>query len=315
MAADQNLPAEPDAEPPAVVDTPKRYVPGPGVYDDISDVEYHRDPVRGESLSHSGMKTLMTRCPAKFRHDIDHGRKSKQEFEEGKAAHAKVIGTGAEVAVIDGNRNRNDVKAKIAEAEAAGKVVIDSSAERMIEGMAAALRAHPKAGEIFVPGRGHAERVVVWFDEEFGVYRRAMLDWSCILPDGRFAIVDYKSCRDGGAHPVQVSKALWNFRYYTQDRFYSHGAEAVGLGEDPVFLFVFQEKEAPYLVTVAEVDPVAREWGDLAVRAGVRTYAECKAANHWPPYAEEIITVGLPSWADRELASQWRRGELTFEEN
>jgi hypothetical protein len=295
---------------------PKRiYVPGPGVYDDITDVQYHADPVRGGSLSHSGMKTLMTRCPAKFRADIDHGRKSKREFEVGKAAHAEVIGTGAEVVVIDGNRNRKDIKAAVAEAEAAGLVVITSDDAETIGGMARALRAHPKAGELFVPGRGHAERVVVWFDEEFGVYRRAMYDWSMVLPDGRFAIVDYKSCRDGGAHPVQVSKALWNFRYFTQDRFYSHGAEAVGLGEDIAFLFVFQEKEYPYLVTVAEVEPEARAWGDLVVRRGVELYATCKRDNHWPPYAEDIIRVGLPRYADRELTDQWQRGELTFGED
>lgn len=286
----------------------------PGVIDGMPDDVYHGDPVPGGSLSHSGLKTILD-VPARFRHQQLHGRPHKRAYDLGHAVHAEVLGIGAPVQIIEAR----DYKTKAAQEErdaayAAGEVPILRREWVQVQGMVEALRVHHTAGRLFVPGRGHAERSVFWYDDEFGIWRRARFDWSLRLPDGRFAMVDYKSVGKGTVSPGSIARKLYDFGYYTQDVYYSDGAEAVELGDDPAFLFVFQETEPPYLVTVAQASVEARQWARLKIRQGLDLYARCRAANHWPDYAPDVIEVGLPRYAEYDLEAQWRAGMLTVED-
>lgn len=308
-----SVPADGDAEQNQAEITPRLpKITEPGVYDGMPDAVYHGDPVPGGSLSHSGLKSLLD-CPARFDDDRRNGRHHVGAFDVGHAAHAQVLGVGLDVVIIEAD----DYKGKAAQQErrvayAAGKVPVLTHEWAAVQAMAAKLRTHHTAGRLFVPGRGHAERSLFWFDVEFGFWRRARLDWSMRLPDGRFAIVDYKTTEY--ASPSNISSALFKFGYYTQDPFYCDGVRAVGLGDDVVCLFVFQERRRPYLVTVAEVHPEDREWGRLQVRRGLDLYARCREANHWPDYADDIITARIPAWSRRTLTDQWRAGLMEVED-
>jgi len=287
----------------------------PCVIDGMPEDIYHGDPVRrpARSLSHSGFKTLTERCPARFVYEREHGRPGKREFDVGSGAHTLVLGNGPEFHVI----NARDYRTKKAQderdkARAANKTPLLIGEFETVTAMATALRTHHTAGSLFAPGRGHAERSVFWFDYEFGIWRRARFDWCVYLPDGRLAIVDYKSGTT--ANPAELGRPVFNFGYYTQRVYYEDAARALDLAEDVVFLLVFQEKDPPYLTSVVELDDEAREWGRLKVRAGLELYAECATSDYWPDYTQSlpggIARVSLPRYAGRSLEDEWRAGSL-----
>lgn len=307
---------------PPIVSTPPVQITEPCVIDGMTDEVYHGDPVKdAESLSHSGMKTLASDSPARYRWERDNGgRAPKRAFDLGHAAHAYALGVGQRLAVLDAKDYRSPaVRAKRDYARAQGLVPILEHEDAAARAMAKALRSNPRTGHLFEPGHGVPERAMFWYDERFGFWRRAKLDLTVRLADGRLAVVDYKS-REGRVNADGISRALWDFGYYTQDPFYRDGLKALGLDDDPVFLFVFQERNPPYFATVAEADPETKGWGRLKVDEGLDLYARCLESDVWPDYMRDEygnplplgspLPVGLPRWATRDLAEQYRAGRL-----
>jgi hypothetical protein len=270
----------------------------PGVYD-ITAEEYHADPIQGGSLSSSGARLLLPpSCPALFRHAQDNPQAPKQTFDVGTAAHKLVLGDGPDLVRIDATEWRSSaVKAEVAAVRADGGVPLKPDDYQMVHDMANALRRHAVASRLFDPDRGRPEQTLVWRDGPTGVMRRARLDW---LPDtraGRLIIPDYKTCRS--AEPNALARSVEEFRYHQQDDWYRSGAKALGLADETAaFVFVCQEKTAPYLVTVVEMDAVARRIGAARNRRALETYAECAAANNWPGYSDDIAYLSLPPWAE-----------------
>ena len=139
--------------------TPPLVITEPGIYD-LSEEEYHGDPVPGGSLSFSGSKDLLApSCPAIYRWKRDHGQGHKRVFDFGHAAHLEVLGVGAEVAVIDEKDwRKKDAQLAQAEAYAAGKVPLLTHEAATVRAMGAALRADPLAAALFNPEHGIAEQ-------------------------------------------------------------------------------------------------------------------------------------------------------------
>lgn len=269
----------------------------PGVYD-LTEAEYHADPVVGGSLSSSGARRLLAlSCPAKFKWERDHPQPHRKTFDLGTAAHREVLGVGADIAVIEHEVwNTKAAKAEVAEARAAGLVPLKPAEHQQVLDMADAIRQHPIAGPLFTPGSGMAERALVWRDERTGVACRALVDWMTYRGP-RLVIVDYKTTTS--VEPADISKTVQTYGYNQQDRWYWDGVQAVGLGDESTeFLFVMQEKTAPYLVVVFGLDDNARLIGDAKNRRALHTYAECTRTGTWPGYADgQIPYLELPKWA------------------
>ena len=272
-------------------------ITGPGVYD-ITAEDYHADPIPGGSLSSSGARLLLPpSCPALFRHAQDNPQAPKTTFDVGTAAHRLVLGDGPDIVRIDADKwTTNAVKAEVAAVRAQGGVPLKPDDYQMVHDMADALRRHPVASRLFDPARGRPEQTLVWRDRPTGVMRRARLDW---LPDarsGRLIIPDYKTCRS--AEPKALARSVEEHGYHQQDDWYRSGAKALDLADDTAaFVFVCQEKTAPYLVTVVEMDAVARRIGAARNRRALEVYAECAASGQWPGYSDEIAYLSLPAWA------------------
>lgn len=271
-----------------------------GVYD-MDEVTYFSDPVPAGSLSASGAKLLLPpSCPALFRHAADNRPRAKREFDLGHAAHKYVLGVGAELVSVDTNDWRtNKAKEAAAEARAAGKIPLLAREVAQVKAMADALRRNPYAAALLNPERGKPEQSIFWFDETAGIWRRARLDW---LPDvgrGRFIAADYKTSTS--ANPDDFAKAVHNYRYHLQDRWYRDAIQAVGIADDPLFVFIVQMKEPPYLVTIVQLDAETQRVGrDLADQA-MGTFRRCNETGVWPGYADDDIPeIGIPSWAIRQ---------------
>ncbi|MGW4695205.1 PD-(D/E)XK nuclease-like domain-containing protein [Kitasatospora cineracea] len=275
----------------------------PGIYD-ITNEQYHADPVPGGSLSSTGARRLLApSCPALFRHEQLNGQKPKRVFEFGTAAHGEVTGSGPELVEIDADNYRTKAaQEQAAEARARGAVPLLPAELRQVKDMAAALRQHPVASRLFAPGSGLPERSLFWVDQATGVWRRARPDWLPYSTGGRLIVPDYKTCVS--ADPRSIEKAVYDHGYYQQDPWYIDGIRAVVGAESAVMVFVFQEKTAPYLINVVQLDPMAIRAGRRRNREAIATYQQCTRTGEWPGYSDRVDIVSLPAWAEKQENQQ-----------
>lgn len=279
-------------------DAPPVVITEPGVYDDMPERVYLADPVPGGSLSFSGAKALLPpSCPARYKHDRDHGRPPKATFDFGHAVHSLVLGAGEPIVVVDAPDWRGKAAREQRDAAyAAGHVPLLAADHAAAQAAADAVIAHPIAGELFAAGI--AERSLFWQDETHGVWRRARLDWMTER-NGRTIVVDLKTSQS--AEPRAIAKTVHQWRYWMQAPFYLDGVRALGLADDPAFLFVFVELAPPHLVTVVELDGAAVAAGEAANARALALYAQCKATDTWPSYTDDIPVISLPPWALTDL--------------
>lgn len=289
------------------------WITRPGVYD-LSELDYHSDPVVGGSLSSSGARLLANDCPARFAHQREHGRPDTKAFDEGRAAHTLVLGEGAPLAVYDGDAWRtNTAKAFRADARAAGETPLLAKDAAKVYDMAHALRRHEVAGPL-LSRAGRAEQSFVARDPETGVLCRVRVDWMPeVGPGGRVVLVDYKST--ASADPAAFAKSMANYGYHQQGAFYSDAITWLGLdnGRPPVFVLIAQEKEPPYLVTVARIKPSTLEWGRVLNRRARDVYRHCTATGVWPGYETGpagIVELELPGWQVSQYENALQAGRF-----
>ncbi|MFJ6487041.1 PD-(D/E)XK nuclease-like domain-containing protein [Streptomyces californicus] len=271
-------------------------VTAPAVIDGMTAEAYHADR---NSISSTGLrKILAPGCPAQLRYDLDHPQTPKKEFDLGHAAHLMVLGEGPELDVLDfDNYLTKAAKTARDEARHMGAVPLLRHEYEQIEAMAAAIRQHPLAGPLFTPGTGIAEQSIFWTDPATGVRCRIRPDWLKQLP-GLTLCVDYKTIKS--ADPDTVSKAIRDHAYHQQDALYTDGIWAALAPQDVRFVFVFQSKTAPYLITVRELADQDRDIGRARNERALRTYADCMATGVWPDWTgpvTDIPTISMPTWA------------------
>lgn len=277
---------------------------GPGIYE-MSAEDYHADPVAGGSLSSSGARKLLPpSCPARFHYEREHPQPPTLAFDIGHAAHRLVLGVGPEIVVIDADNFRTKAAREQAEeARTRAAVPLLASDYEQVKEMADALTRHPVAKALFDRDRGRAEQTLIWRDQHSRIVRRARFDW---LPDpgpGRLIIPDYKTCQS--ADPESLSKAVHRLGYHQQADWYRAGAIALGLaGDETAFVFVCQEKDPPFLVTVVELDAMALRIGAIRNRRAIELYAHCTTTGHWPAYVDGIAHLSLPVWAEIQEGDQ-----------
>ncbi|MEZ0090059.1 PD-(D/E)XK nuclease-like domain-containing protein [Streptacidiphilus sp. EB129] len=276
----------------------------PGVYDGIPIDEYHADTT---SLSVSGAKELLASCPAKFRYQQDHPQPPTPAMEFGTAAHAVILGVGPEVVVCDfASWKSVAAQDKKSEALAAGEIPVLAKDMTRLEGMAAAIRNHETAGPLFAPGSGKAEQSLYLPHGLTGVMRRARPDWLPHFTGERLRVPDLKTC--ASAHLDAIEKDVANYRYYQQAPWYLDVIKGLGLcgDEPPVFLFVFIEKDPPYLISVVELIAPYVKAGRDENNTALHLYADCLAKNDWPdymrPYHPYLPEVAPPVWLERRFA-------------
>jgi hypothetical protein len=293
----------------------------PGIYPDLDEADYHADPVPYGSLSASGAKLLLPPggCPAKFRYQQGRPQPPKAHFDLGTAAHHLVLGVGPQPVELDfGNRRSNAYKDAAANARAAGQVPLLPEQMAQVQDMAAAIGDHPDAAALFAPGTGSPEQSMFWTEKFYWqepgghvpvrthgrpLWRRARLDWLSHqhLKDGRLVIPDYKTA--DSSEPHEFMKAVNRFRYHMSAAWYIDAVRAVGLvpeeeDRDPAFIWVVQEKEAPYVVTVIELSPDAKRMGQELNTEAMDRYSEARRTKRWIGYSDKIEMPSLPKFAE-----------------
>lgn len=283
---------------------------GAGIYPDMPAETYHSDPVPDGSLSSGGARKLLPpSCPAKFKHWLDHDEPASRVCEFGNAAHLVALGVGTPVAVLEHDGRTKAGRAELAEARAAGLTPVKAEDWDHIQAMATALRSDPVAAPFFEPGSGTAEQSLFWEDQRHEIWRRARLDWvpTWFYPDGKLVIPDYKTAKS--ADPVKLQRTMVDYGYDQQAAWYVDAARALGLAPAGArFVFVFQEKEPPYVVSVVEPDELVVERGRARNAWAMSVYAECRATGRWPGYVEGIGRLDLPRWVESEFLDEVQHG-------
>lgn len=277
---------------------------GPIVLDDLTAEAYHADKT---SISSTGLRALLDPdCPAQFKYDRDNPSAPKREFDLGHAAHRLVLGVGEELKPIDfDNYLTKAAKAARDEAREEGAVPLLAHEWEQVQAMAEVIRRHPIAGPLFAPGTGRAELSLFWTDPATGVRCRVRPDWLKELP-GLAVAADYKTITK--ADPGTISRAIKDHSYHQQDALYTDGIWAVLQPEDVRFIFAFQSKKAPYLVTVRELTQQDRDIGRARNERALRIYADCTANDEWPDWTgpvTEIPAIGMPTWDTLRQAEEY----------
>lgn len=269
----------------------------PGVWANMSDDVYHADPVPGGSLSSGGARRLLEPGgPRKFAYDRAHPRTGgTKTFDLGHAVHTMALGAGPALWIVDAPDWRTKAaREERDEAYAAGKVpILVEDASRVRHMVDAILDTHPIA-EALLRADGAVEQSLFWVDQATGVWCRARHDKATRDRNGRLVIVDVKTCEN--AHENAFRKSLATYGYHQQDPWYRDAAIALGLDDDPAFLFIAVEKQPPHLVNVLQLADEDLEVGRRRNRAALRTYAECTETGVWPGYGTDIATVTLPPY-------------------
>lgn len=266
----------------------------PGLYDIRAEL-YHSDPIPGGSLSSTGARTLVKKCPAVFKWQLDNPQPYNKDLDLGTAAHKLVLDDGPELVLVDAKRWDTDaIKADVAAIRADGNIPLKRHELDQVKAMADALRQDPDAARLLEPGSGVAEQSAFWNDA--GVWRRARFDW--LRHDGQ--IVDYKTARS--CRREDLEKAFNEHGYPQQQEWYLDAGIALDVADpEKPFQFVLQEKEPPYLVVVTTCDPMARDIGRHLNQVALNTYAICRKNGEWPGYLPNPM-ISLPPWVEREYA-------------
>ena len=280
-------------------------ITSPGIYAMSSD-RYHANP----ALSSTGARILVSECPAEF---IGQVREEKREFDIGNAAHLLILQPDEfeqRIWRISFDDYRKDAAQEERDAARAGnRIPLLPKEVAQVEAMRTAVFSHPIARLAFRDGQ--AEQSLFWIDPEFGIPCRTRPDW---LPNHRRYLVDIKTAMS--AKPDDFARAIKNYGYHQQAQWYCDGVAAV-TGETPErFCFVVVSKKPPHSVSVCWLDDEAMQWGAILNRRAKGVFAWCRRHNRWPGYQPDLtsapsaFTVGLPSWAIRDLEERHKVGEF-----
>lgn len=287
-------------------------MPAPGAYSGMPERLYHRGP----ALSSTGAKKLLSpSTPAHYRWWKDNGQDTTSAMEHGSAAHTVVLGTGKALHVVQASnwttkaaREERDMARDI------GRIpVLEREYEELLA-MADAIRAHPIAGWLFQRQRyeggalieptGTPEVSLFWRDPLVGIDKRARLDWvpNVVSPAGSLIVGDYKTCVS--ADDESCDQAIRSYGYHRQADWNTEGLYACGLdrGAPVLFVLVFQEKKAPYLVNVRAVEAQTLKVAQWRNHQAAEVFRQCTESGVWPGYPERIGYAQLPYWdLKREL--------------
>jgi hypothetical protein len=278
-------------------------ISAPGVYADIDPDEYHSQRCcTGVSASSSSLRLIDRECPAKFWALSDLNKdhvvvKPKAAFEFGRAAHALVLSEPAfnSKFIISPYDDFHSKEAREWR-DKQKRIVLKAEQMDQIVQMAQAQRASVQAMHAFEYGK--AEMILIWQDEETGIWLKARPDW---LPDDvskRFA-VEYKTARS--IAPRQLSNAVFGFGYELQAALSYDAMERMFHVKPLGIAHVVQEKDPPYLTSLMLFTDEQIALGRIRYRRALQTLARCLKTNEWPGYTTEPTYFETPYWVLKEM--------------
>lgn len=200
------------------------------------------------------------------------------------------------------NRRTNAGKARVAELEAAGKVIVSPDEYEAARKVAMLAR-----GEL---GRGLGEfrtQVACWarVEEVEGVELACPVVitgmFDALPGEAGLPIVDLKTTSRSIVDAREVSRNMAEFGYGIQAAVYSDLCQLV-LGEERGFRFFYVSLEEPVRMRWVDVNACDVELYRARYFAALRAYAECWAGDNWGSAVLPDMTYEVPVWDARRGA-------------
>ncbi len=273
-----------------------------GIYN-IALTDYINDPAPEPSLNASIATTLLTATPAHAR--LQHPRLNPQQDREessrldlGTIAHGILLeGDSSRVVVIDADDwRKKETKEQRDEARAAGKLPILKADHATVLEMVKAAEGYIYLSEIAADFKAAIpEQTLIW--QEAGIWLRCRPDKA--TPDWR-VVFDYKTCA-GTAHPaVWAKSAMVRYGYDIQAAINLRGVKALTKAKRTTFVFLVQEIEPPYVLSIVSLSPEWLQLADDKLRVAMSIWQGCTRKNEWPGYPSRIAYVEPPAFASMD---------------
>jgi len=264
-----------------------------------TDAEYHADPSEVPSLS-SHIAQLITRFSplhawtAHPRLNPNFESEEKEEFDWGRAAHDLLLRGEDKIVIVPFDSYRKaDAQAIRDQARADGKYpVLAHKVDRLYKmrdaAQAAIARCRHFAG--LELAKASIEETIIWEDGQARCRARPDAWWQDIGMG-----FDYKTTEN--ASPSSFSHRVPQLGYGFQMAFYLRGLRAVYGLEEPRYILMAQESEAPFSCAFYEAAPTLVDVCEEEVERAIRTWEYCLTKDRWPGYDTKVIhAVEAPNW-------------------
>ena len=236
----------------------------------------------------------MEESPEKFKYAMENPPEQTPAFVFGSACHKFILegDTFHEEYAIAPNVDKR-TKAGKEEWEAfcaanEGKTVVSQDDVNTMIAMRTAIWNCPLADKL-INGKGETEKAFFWTDPETGEKCKIKCD-RIVTFNRRKYLVDYKTT--AAADTFHFNSSIWKFAYHLQAGMYAEGWKIANKKRKlPGFLFVAQEKKAPYAVNVIEVSEEVMKAGLAKFHELLGKYHDCKVLDYWPGY----LTGNVPN--------------------
>lgn len=270
----------------------------------MTEKEYNEKPaVRRSDL------WKMEESPEKFKWFLEHPQEQTAAMAFGSACHKMILEPetfGEEYAVMPKADRRTKAGKELLEAFAAlneGKALIGEDDCETMKAMRDVLMMSPVAKE-YISGGGRkcmTEQAFFWKDKATGEDCKIKCDRLYYNPKKkRYVVVDYKTAKS--AKTERFNAEVFRLGYHMQAAMYTEGLKvARKLKYRPEFVFVVQEKVAPYSVNVIRVTDEVMRAGDDKFHELLEKMHTCREMDYWPGYCGDGENeTSLPGWMSME---------------
>lgn len=248
-----------------------------------------------DALNASKLK-ILHKSEAHLKADLENPKEQTEAMLYGHAFHAALLEPKRfrEFLIVEPNFDRRTKQGKLEhknfhENLKPDQIIVKEEWVDEISGMLESLKNHPTAGPLLT--KGIREVCLFWNDD--GIPKKLRYDF--VTDDG--IPIDIKTIQD--AHPENCNREIFKEirLYWVQAGHYSNGAEATGVCNSDVFIFIFIEKKPPYSVCVKTLESpildVAKSYvkNDLYPR-----YKKCIETGVWPGYSPHITQADVGTW-------------------
>ena len=265
----------------------------------MSNAEYRKK----EGISASDLK-LMMKSMAHWKYYHDHPEESDSEaLQFGRAYHKLMLEPDdfESEFIVFPKIDRRSKEGKEAYAgylkKAEGKEILSTETYEKLKEMQKALYATPFVKLLI---KGEHEKSFFWKDEETGVPCKCRPDSYGQIQD-EYICVDLKTTSD--AETDHFMRDALKFGYDIQATHYCNGLED-HFKKPFKFIFIAQEKTAPYLVNVLQADEYFMASGKELRNTLLEQYKECLETGAYQGYMTKesgINSLSVPAWLKDSL--------------
>lgn len=262
---------------------------------DMSNDAYHAHPALGST----SLKTLATDSPARWLYEQENPER-KSAFDVGNLAHALILEGDLDRLVRRvhfKNYLKKDAQHERDMAYNDGLIPINDTEVETKLGAVYAMRdavmEHETASQIVAEGTVR-ESSIFW--QEDG------LDLKC-RPDSLATDVIWDLKTGRSARPAELGRTAAKLGYHQSSAHYIDGVARL-TGEYLPFRFVFVESEAPYFVSVVELDAASIGLGAELNSIAKSNYRASVATGSWPAYPG-MSTVSVPAYSFNEYEEHY----------